>query len=105
MIVTLGTSVSYIIVGLSIICLGFFISHSLASATVSSTATSFKGSASSMYLVSYYIGVAAGTTLLTPVWEKFAWKGIITITALVPITYVVIVKVVQFANGREQVDH
>lgn len=100
MFVTLGTSVSYIIVGLSIICLGFFISHSLASATVSSTATSFKGSASSLYLVSYYLGVAAGTTLLTPIWETFAWNGIITITALVPITYVVIVKAVQFVNER-----
>lgn len=105
MFVTFGTSISYIIVGLSIICLGFFISHSLASATVSSTATTFKGSASSLYLVSYYLGVAAGTTLLTPIWEKFAWNGIITITALVPITYVVIVKVVQFTNGKTQVDN
>lgn len=103
MIVTVGTAVSYIVVGLSVICLGFFISHSLASATVSSTATSFKGSASSLYLVSYYFGVAGGTTLLTPIWKKFAWNGIITITALVPITYVVIVKIVQFANGQEQI--
>lgn len=105
MIITLGTSVSYIIIGLSIICLGFFISHSLASATVSSTATSFKGSASSLYLVSYYLGVAAGTTLLIPVWERFAWNGIITITALLPITYVVVVKLTQFAmRRREQIE-
>lgn len=95
MVTTLGTSLVYIVIGLSIICLGFFISHSLASATVSNEASTFKGSASSLYLVSYYIGVAIGTTLLTPIWEKFAWNGIITITALLPITYVVVVKLIQ----------
>lgn len=100
MFVTLGTSIAYIILGLSVICLGFFVSHSLASATVSNEAVTFKGSASSLYLVSYYIGVATGTTLLTPVWEKFAWNGIIMITALLPITYVFIVKAIQFVQRR-----
>lgn len=103
MILTLGNSLLFIIAGLSIICLGFFISHSLASATVSKEARSFKGSASSLYLVSYYIGVAIGTTFLTPLWENFAWKGIISLTALLPIVYLVIVKVTQSIDHKRKI--
>lgn len=95
MLITLGSNLINIIVGLSVICLGFFISHSLASATVSSVATEFKGSASSLYLVAYYFGVAVGTSLLTPLWELYEWKGIIYFTAFLPLIYVIIVKIVQ----------
>lgn len=95
MLATLHSSLIGIIVGLSLICLGFFISHSLASATVSDCAKSFKGSASSLYLVSYYLGVAIGTTGLTPLWENFEWKGIITVTALFPMVYVLLIKWLQ----------
>lgn len=104
MLITLGNSIVYTVIGLSIICLGFFTSHSLASATVTDEATTFKGSASSLYLVSYYLGVAIGTTFLTPVWERFAWKGIIVITALLPIAYVIIVKSVQFILKRHRIN-
>lgn len=92
MFITLGESLYYIIIGLAIICIGFFTSHSLASATVSNEAKQFKGSASSLYLVSYYFGVAIGTSALAPVWDIFEWKGIIAITALLPFVYVVIVR-------------
>lgn len=100
MLITLGASLFSMIVGLSVVCLGFFISHSLASATVSGVAKQFKGSASSLYLVAYYFGVAIGTSLLTPIWEKFAWQGIIFITAFLPIFYVIIVKVTKRINYK-----
>lgn len=96
MFITLGTAISYIVLGLSIVCLGFFISHSLASATVSDEAKTFKGSASSLYLVSYYIGVALGTTSLTSIWEQFSWQGIIIVCGLLPIVYVAVVKILQY---------
>lgn len=95
MFITLGSSLTSIIIGLSIICLGFFISHSIATTTVSQEAKQFKGSASSLYLVAYYLGVSMGTTLLAPLWEKFNWSGIIVFTGLLPMIYVVIVKVIQ----------
>lgn len=104
MFTTLASSLNFIIVGLCIICLGFFISHSLASATVSNIASTFKGSASSLYLVSYYIGVAVGTTLLTPIWERFAWHGIIMITAVLPLIYILLVRlftICQKAYGKD----
>lgn len=95
MFITLGSSILAISIGLSVICLGFFVSHSIASTTVTQTATHHKGSASSLYLVAYYIGVSLGTTVLTPLWEAYHWTGIILFTALLPIVYVGIVKLAQ----------
>ena len=99
MVITLGMSLAYIIIGLAVICIGFFTSHSLASATVSKEAKQFKGSASSLYLVSYYLGVAIGTTALAPIWNMFEWKGIIAITGLLPFIYVIIVRIVRRKNS------
>ena len=95
MFITLSSSLIAISIGLSLICLGFFVSHSIATTTVSQEATHHKGSASSLYLVAYYLGVSMGTTLLTPLWENFAWRGIILFTACLPIIYVGVVKLFQ----------
>lgn len=100
LLITLGKSLFAIIIGLCIICLGFFVSHSIATATVSQEAQHHKGSASSIYLVAYYIGVSTGTTLLVPLWEKFGWHGIVLFTTILPITYVIIVKLTQFQMNK-----
>src|SRR5699024_7430210 len=91
MFMMLGTPLLIISIGLSMICLGFFVSHAITTATVSQTATHHKGSASSLYLVSYYVGVAIGSTLLTPLWDHFAWQGIIIFSASIPVIYLSIV--------------
>lgn len=98
MFISLGKSLAFIIIGLAIICIGFFTSHSLASATVSNEAEQFKGSASSLYLVSYYFGVAIGSSALAPIWDAFEWKGIIVITSMLPFMYVLIVRYFQRRN-------
>src|SRR5699024_1887708 len=54
MIVVFFPSICAISIGLAIICFGFFTTHSIAATTVAQLATHHKGSASSMYLVSYY---------------------------------------------------
>lgn len=84
---TLSGSVSIVVVGLCVICLGFFTAHSLTAASVSQEATHHKGSASSLYLVSYYLGVAAGSTLLGPLWEIVDWNGLVLFTAILPLLY------------------
>ena len=86
-ILTMSTSFAVIVVGLCVTCLGFFTAHSLTAASVSRDATHHKGSASSLYLVSYYIGVAAGSTLLGPLWEVAGWSGLVLFTAILPILY------------------
>lgn len=95
MFISLGQSIMAISIGLAVVCLGFFISHSLATATVSQTANHHKGSASSLYLVSYYFGVSAGTTFLAPLFEKYAWSGIVIFAGILPLSYVFIVKIYQ----------
>lgn len=95
MVTVLIQKIVFIIIGLSLICLGFFVTHSIAATTVSQTATHHKGTASSLYLVAYYIGVSIGTTAFAPVWDHFAWLGIIIITAILPIGYFLIVQLSQ----------
>lgn len=98
MCISLGKSLAFVIIGLAIICIGFFTSHSLASATVSNEAEQFKGSASSLYLVSYYFGVAIGSSALAPIWDAFEWNGIIIITSMLPFVYVMIVRYFRSRN-------
>ncbi|TLS36820.1 MFS transporter [Pseudalkalibacillus caeni] len=71
-----------ILIGLGVICTGFFISHSMAAALVSRTATHHKSGASSFYLINYYVGVAIGSTAVGKLWDHFAWKGIISTSVL-----------------------
>lgn len=89
---TLFAPLELIVIGLCIICLGFFTAHSLTAASVSKEATHHKGSASSLYLVSYYIGVAMGSTLLSPLFELGGWSVLIAFTAILPVVYVSIIR-------------
>lgn len=99
-LLTLSTSLFIIIIGLCIACLGFFTAHALTSATVSQTASHQKGSASSLYLVSYYVGVASGSTLLSPIWSLFKWQGIVFITVFLPIVYILFLHYTIRKKGR-----
>lgn len=86
-LLTLSSSVWLIAAGLCAACLGFFIAHSLTAASVSQQADHHKGSASSLYLVAYYIGVAAGSSLLSPLWTSGGWTALVFTTALLPLLY------------------
>ncbi|TXL65031.1 MFS transporter [Cerasibacillus terrae] len=87
--ITLSSSIIMIVIGLCVLCLGFFIAHSLTATTVSEQATHHKGSAASLYLVSYYIGVAFGSTLLSPIWSSFGWSGLVLVAGFVPLIYII----------------
>src|SRR5699024_3086419 len=68
-LLTIIPSLPMIMIGLCLSCLGFFTAHSVTAASISDQVTHHKGSASSLYLVAYYIGVSSGSTLYGPVWE------------------------------------
>lgn len=76
-------SLTAVIIGMCLTCLGFFIAHSLMAALVNERASHHKGGASSLYLVSYYIGVATGGTASGFVWTEFGWTGVIFISLLI----------------------
>src|SRR5699024_12788126 len=61
---SISSSLLFIVIGLCVLCLGFFTAHSLTAASGSEYATHHKGSATSLYLVSYYIGVTLGSSAL-----------------------------------------
>ncbi|MBR7888363.1 MFS transporter [Marinomonas sp. A79] len=76
-LVTLGDSLLAIILGLLVNCFGFFLCHSTTSGFVSRNATHAKASASSLYLVFYYLGASLGGFYLDPFWQADGWRGVI----------------------------
>lgn len=90
-LLTFGSAVWIIVTGLCVACLGFFTAHSLSAASVSEQASHHKGSASSLYLVAYYIGVASGSTVLSPLWNAAGWTGIVWFSSILPVVYLLFV--------------
>lgn len=92
---TLSNSFLVLVIGLCVSCLGFFTAHSLSAASVSEQATHHKGSASSLYLVSYYVGVACGSTAIGPLYSAVGWTGLVIVAGSLPIIYIIFVTIVK----------
>lgn len=97
-LMTLSSFLWLIVVGLCLTCLGFFTAHSLTAASVSQQASHHKGSASSLYLVSYYIGVALGSSSLGALWISVGWPGLVWVTAALPVLYVICIRYIRKRN-------
>ena len=76
-LITLYPSLIAIIVGLFINCFGFFLCHSTTSGFVSKNAKQAKASASSLYLVFYYLGASVGGFYLDPFWQLGGWSAVV----------------------------
>ncbi|EAR61436.1 MFS transporter [Neptuniibacter caesariensis] len=76
-LLTLVPSIWAIIMGLFINAFGFFVAHSTASSWVSHHAEGAKATASSIYLVFYYLGASSGGFYLDPFWQMAGWYGVI----------------------------
>jgi len=77
-LVTLIPQLPAIVAGFLISAFGFFIAHSCASSWVSQQAKQARASASSLYLVFYYLGASLGGFYLNPFWQWAGWQGVIT---------------------------
>lgn len=82
-LVTLLPSLVAIIGGFFINSFGFFFAHSSISSWVSHNAERAKASASSLYLLFYYIGASSGGFYLHPFWELAGWPGVVAGSLLV----------------------
>lgn len=82
-LLTLMPSLSAIVWGFMVSSFGFFFTHSLASGWVSQHALQARASASSLYLVFYYMGASAGGFVLAPFWAWQGWLGIVVGSLLV----------------------
>ncbi|WP_430459556.1 MFS transporter [Thalassolituus sp. LLYu03] len=76
-LVTLLPGLGFIIGGLFINSFGFFFAHSSASSWVSHTAQQARASASSLYLVFYYLGASSGGFYLHLFWDWQGWSGVV----------------------------
>ncbi|MBS97851.1 MAG: MFS transporter [Oceanospirillaceae bacterium] len=76
-LLTLIPSLVAIVAGFFINSFGFFFAHSSASSWVSHNARQAKASASSLYLMFYYIGASTGGLYLHPFWEYAGWSGVV----------------------------
>ena len=72
-----------IVWGFMVSSLGFFLTHSLARSWVSHHALQARASASSLYLVFYYMGASVGGFVLAPFWAWEGWLGIVVGSLLV----------------------
>ncbi|WP_028467875.1 MFS transporter [Neptunomonas japonica] len=82
-LVTLAPSIWAIVMGFLISAFGFFFAHSTASSWVSHNALQAKASASSLYLLFYYLGASTGGFYLQPFWQWTGWSGVILGSMLV----------------------
>lgn len=82
-LLTLIGQLPMIISGFLINSFGFFLTHSTLSSWVSQHALKARASASSLYLVFYYLGASLGSFYLEPFWQWAGWSGVVLASLLV----------------------
>lgn len=75
--ITLFDDLLLIVLGLLICSMGFFFCHSITSAWVNRYAERAPATASSLYLLFYYLGGAGGSFYFSPLWEHGGWLGVV----------------------------
>lgn len=98
-LVTLLPSVWAIVMGFLINAFGFFVAHSSASSWVSKHAAGAKATASSLYLVFYYVGASTGGFYLDIFWQRSGWSGIVVGSLCVLIVTFMLAIVLQIRFG------
>ncbi|HPE59639.1 MAG TPA: MFS transporter [Thiolinea sp.] len=74
---TLAGGLGMIITGFLVNSFGFFLAHSTLSGWVSRHAQQARASASSLYLVAYYLCGSFGGLVLEPFWQWQGWSGVV----------------------------
>ncbi len=65
-----------VIIGIALVTIGFFASHSVASSWVGLRAREGKAQASALYLFFYYMGASTAGTVGGFFWTAYAWNGV-----------------------------
>lgn len=87
---TLNTSLFWILVGIAHLTTGFFMAHTMASSRVSITAQTYKGHATSLYLLFYYLGSSTIGSLMGLSWQAGGWHAVIMTTSALMVVVCVI---------------
>jgi len=81
-LLTLGTSLPLIVLGVGIFTCGFFSAHAIASSWVGRRARTAKAQASSIYLFAYYLGSSISGTVGGIFWVHYGWNGVAIMISL-----------------------
>jgi len=73
---TLLHPLAFVIIGIALVTIGFFASHSVASSWVGLRAREGKAQASALYLFFYYMGASTAGTIGGFFWTAHAWNGV-----------------------------
>jgi YNFM family putative membrane transporter len=73
---TLLRPLAFVIIGIALVTIGFFASHSVASSWVGLRAREGKAQASALYLFFYYMGASTAGTVGGFFWTANAWNGV-----------------------------
>jgi MFS transporter, YNFM family, putative membrane transport protein len=88
-LMTRATDLSLVILGIVVLTIGFFMTHSTASGWVGRLAVGTKGHASSLYLLAYYLGSSVAGSVGGYYWSTDGWDGVVEFTlALVAVGFV-----------------
>jgi len=79
---TLMRPLAAVIVGIALVTIGFFASHSVASSWVGLRAREGKAQASALYLFFYYMGASTAGTVGGFFWTAYAWDGVAAFLAI-----------------------
>lgn len=80
-LLTLATSLGAIFAGIALVTTGFFVGHSVTSASVGPAAGAAKGHAASLYLLFYYMGSSVTGSIGGWVWQHGGWIAVVAFTA------------------------
>ncbi|BDG45607.1 MULTISPECIES: MFS transporter [Parageobacillus] len=79
-LITLWPTIPALISGSSLLAFGNFASQSATTSYVTDVATTSRGSASSLYLVFFYLGGSLGAWIPGILWDVFGWHGVVFLT-------------------------
>ena len=79
---TLMRPLAAVVVGIALVTIGFFASHSVASSWVGLRAREGKAQASALYLFFYYMGASTAGTAGGFFWTAYAWDGVAAFLAI-----------------------
>jgi YNFM family putative membrane transporter len=62
-----------VLAGMALMAVGTFMAQAIATSFVGQAAEGDRGSASGLYLASYFLGGLVGSAVLGPVYDRFGW--------------------------------
>lgn len=104
-LITLGSPLPVIIVGLAVMTVGFFAAHGVASGWVAARAQLTGrpvAQSASLYLVLYYAGSSVGGAVSTAQWNSGGWGPVVGLTAGLAVAALVLSAIIGPGSGRRE---